>query len=155
MGNVWSFEILCLSLLQQMRVMFPNLKNTAMQKYHLVFANQAISDNSIYDCVRETKRYVFLKQPNSEYTFRVSKNTLNIKGIKEGENGFTYDVPTAIRLIKMKTVGDQIKFKHRFRNETEITIVSGTIIEVRPNSVDYVVSTEYGEISIGEWLIVE
>jgi hypothetical protein len=126
-----------------------------MQKYHLVFANRGMDKNSVYDCTKETKRYVFLKQPNAEYTFRVSKNTLNIKGIKDGENGFTFDVPTAICLKKILQVGDQIKFKHRFWYESETSIVSGTIIEIKPNSIDYVVSTEYGEITVGEWLIVK
>ena len=74
-----------------------------MNQYKLIFANQSINTTKTYSCIRETKMYVFLSENNTQtnFVFRVHKNTLNVKGIKEGLNGYKFDVPTAISLIKM------------------------------------------------------
>ena len=71
-------------------------------QYQLLFRNQSIySKNSIYNLVRETKMYVFLRQENGFHTFRVHKTSLNVKGIKEGKNRYTFDVARAIILKKL------------------------------------------------------
>ena len=76
-----------------------------MKIYKLLFANQSIDTTVIYKLVRETAMYVFLEQITKEpsFIFRVHKKTLNVKGIKEGENGYKFDVP---RAILMKLVND-------------------------------------------------
>lgn len=73
-----------------------------MGKYHLVFANQAKGKHTIYECIKETKRYLFLTQPDGIYTLRVSKSTYNVKGIKNGADGYRFDIPTAIFLEKIE-----------------------------------------------------
>ncbi len=40
------------------------------------------------------------KEPS--FIFRVHKKTLNVKGIKEGENGYRFDVPQALALSLIK-----------------------------------------------------
>jgi hypothetical protein len=71
--------------------------------YQLLFANQSIDSKERYELVRETKMYVFLKKITKEpiFIFRVHKKTLNVKGIKYGENGYYFDVPKARFLIKI------------------------------------------------------
>ena len=70
-------------------------------QYKLLFRNQSKdSKGAIYDLVRETKMYVFLRQENGFHTFRVHKNTLNVKGINN-EKGYKFDVPRAISLEKV------------------------------------------------------
>lgn len=68
--------------------------------YQLLFANQAIDSNVRYELVRETKKHVFLRQIIEEpaYIFRVHKTTLSVKGIKQGKNGYQFDVADAISL---------------------------------------------------------
>lgn len=74
-----------------------------MNQYKLLFANQSIYTTKTYSCIKETKMYVWLKEnkTQTDFVFRVHKNTLNVKGIKEGLNGYKFEVPTAITLIKM------------------------------------------------------
>lgn len=74
-------------------------------KYKLLFANQSSDTTKRFSLIRETKSYVYLKEiglhePN--FIFRVHKKTLNVKGIKEGDNydGHQWDVPTARFLQK-------------------------------------------------------
>lgn len=78
-------------------------KTIPVQEYKLIFANQSIDTTVKYKLVRETSMYVFLEQITKEpnFIFRVHKKTLNVKGIKSGENSYKFDVPTAISLIKL------------------------------------------------------
>lgn len=71
--------------------------------YQLLFANQSIYSTVRYELVRETKMYVFLREITKEpvYIFRVNKKTLSVKGIKEGKNGYKFDVADAIHLKKV------------------------------------------------------
>jgi len=73
------------------------------QIYQLLFANQSIDSKVRYDLVKETKMYVFLREITKEpqYTFRVHKKTLSVKGIKEGKNGYQFDVADARKLTKI------------------------------------------------------
>ncbi len=68
--------------------------------YQLLFANQSIDSDIKYHVVRETKMYLFLEKITTlpVYIFRVHKKTLNVKGFKYGENGYSFDVPSAISL---------------------------------------------------------
>lgn len=67
--------------------------------YQLLFANQSIDSKVKYKLIRETKMYVFLIDTRgSTFIFRVHKKTLNVKGIKYGENGYSFDVPSAVSL---------------------------------------------------------
>lgn len=71
--------------------------------YQLLFANQS-SDSAVkYEKVRETLMYIFLKEVTKEPTFlfRVNKRTLNVKGIREGKDGYMFEVPSAISLKKL------------------------------------------------------
>ena len=65
--------------------------------YQLLFANQAIDSKVRYELIRETKMYVFLRPitKDPEYIFRVHKNSLSVKGIKQGKNGYKFDVADA------------------------------------------------------------
>lgn len=74
-----------------------------MTQYKLIFANQSIDTTKTYSCIRETKMYVWLKENTKEptFVFRVHKKTTKVKGIKEGLNGYKFEVPTAIILIKL------------------------------------------------------
>lgn len=47
--------------------------------------------------------YLFLQEikPEPTFIFRVHKNTLNVKGIKEGDKGYQFDVPQAKSLIRI------------------------------------------------------
>lgn len=54
----------------------------------------------------------------------------------------------------LKNIGDEIKFKHKFRGDDNYTIITGKIIEINKNTVDCLVETEFGEFYIGEWLII-
>lgn len=69
--------------------------------YQLLFANQSADSKVRYELVRETKMYVFLREITKEpqYIFRVHKKTLSVKGIKEGKNGYQFDVAAA-RILK-------------------------------------------------------
>lgn len=71
--------------------------------YKLLFKNQSIDTTIRYESVKETKMYVFLREITNEpqYIFRVNKKTLNIKGIKEGKDGYRFDVPCALTLTKI------------------------------------------------------
>ena len=71
--------------------------------YQLLFANQSADSKVRYELVRETKMYVFFKRnhKNPQYIFRVHKKTLSVKGIKEGKNGYQFDVANA-RSLKCK-----------------------------------------------------
>lgn len=72
--------------------------------YQLLFANQSIYSKVRYELVRETKMYVFLREIAKEpspYIFRVHKKTLSVKGIKEGKNGYKFDVADARSLKKV------------------------------------------------------
>ena len=74
-----------------------------MATYQLLFKGQSIDDKTRYEVVRETKDYLFLKEIRKEpsFIFRVHVRTLNVKGIKEGKNGYRWDAPSAVRLTKM------------------------------------------------------
>lgn len=73
-----------------------------MSEYKLLFANQSVDTNKKYLLVRETKMYVFLAEiGKNPFIFRVHKNTLNVKAIKTGEDGYRFDVPKAISLKKI------------------------------------------------------
>ena len=68
--------------------------------YQLLFKNQSVGSINKYRVVRETKMYLFL-EPITKlpiHIFRVHKNTLNVKGFKYGENGYSFDVPSAVSL---------------------------------------------------------
>ena len=69
-------------------------------QYQLLFANQSADSKIRYESVRETKMYLFLKEITEEprFIFRVHKKTLSVKGIKEGKNGYCFDVPNAVSL---------------------------------------------------------
>ena len=55
------------------------------------------------DGTQETDMYYFLEKiAGSAFTYRVSKKTLKVKAYKEGEEGYAFDVPTAVSLIEMK-----------------------------------------------------
>lgn len=71
--------------------------------YKLLFANQSVDSKTRYELIRETKVYVFLREITKEpvYILRVHKKTLNVKGIKEGKNGYKFDIPCAITLEKV------------------------------------------------------
>lgn len=72
--------------------------------YQLLFANQSVDSKVRYELVRETKMYVFLREITKEpspYIFRVNKKTLSVKGIKEGKNGYQFDVADARSLKKV------------------------------------------------------
>lgn len=76
----------------------------------MLFANQSIDYSKRYIVVRETSMYLFLqevtKDPN--FIFRIHKNTWNVKGIKEGKDGYRWDVPSAIQLKKIEDNGNPI-----------------------------------------------
>lgn len=68
--------------------------------YQLLFKNQSVDSINKYRVVRETKMYLFL-EPITKlpiHIFRVHKNTLNVKGFKYSENGYSFDVPSAVSL---------------------------------------------------------
>lgn len=68
--------------------------------YQLLFKNQSVDSINKYRVVRETKMYLFL-EPITKlpiHIFRVHKNTLNVKGFKYGENGYSFEVPSAVSL---------------------------------------------------------
>lgn len=75
------------------------------QVYQLLFANQSVDSKVRYELVRETARYVFLREITKDprFIFRVNKKNLSVKGIKEGENGYQFDVPNAISLKKLNS----------------------------------------------------
>lgn len=68
--------------------------------YQLLFKNQSVDSINKYRVVRETKMYLFLEEVTKLpiHIFRVHKNTLNVKGFKYGENGYSFDVPSAVSL---------------------------------------------------------
>ncbi len=68
--------------------------------YQLLFENQSVDFKVRYRVIRETKMYLFLEQKTKLpiHIFRVHKKTLNVKGFKYGENGYSFDVPSAISL---------------------------------------------------------
>ena len=68
--------------------------------YQLLFKNQSVDSIIKYRVVRETKMYFFLEEVTKLpiYIFRVHKNTLNVKGFKYGENGYSFEVPSAVSL---------------------------------------------------------
>ncbi len=68
--------------------------------YQLLFRNQSVDSITKYRVVRETKMYLFLEEVTKEpiFIFRVHKKTLNVKGFKYGENGYSFDVPSAVSL---------------------------------------------------------
>lgn len=68
--------------------------------YQLLFKNQQVDSINKYRVVRETKMYLFLEEVTKLpiHIFRVHKNTLNVKGFKYGENGYSFDVPSAVSL---------------------------------------------------------
>ena len=72
-------------------------------EYQLLFANNSFDSKIRYKLIRETKMYVFLQEISKEptYIYRVHKNTLNVKGIKEGIDGYTWDVQRAVSLKKL------------------------------------------------------
>lgn len=74
-------------------------------RYKLFFKGMSIdSKNNVYELTRETKVYLFLKQLGTDnFIFRVNKKSLNVKGIKQGDNGYFFSVPKAIKLDKIKT----------------------------------------------------
>lgn len=71
--------------------------------YKLLFANQSVDSKTRYELIRETKVYVFLREITKEpvHILRVHKKTLNVKGIKEGKNGYKFDIPCVITLEKV------------------------------------------------------
>jgi YHS domain-containing protein len=71
-----------------------------MKQCKLIFANQSVDTKTKYNIVRETKCYYFLEEDTKEFfhTFRVHKNTLNVKGYHK-EKQYSFDVPKAISLI--------------------------------------------------------
>jgi len=74
------------------------------KKYKLVFANQSEDSSATYNLIKETENYVFLENPKNKsigHTFRVNKKTLTVKGIKEGKEGYMFDVPKAVNLIEL------------------------------------------------------
>ncbi len=67
--------------------------------YKLIFENQSTDIKARFTLERDTKMYLFLRQVgNPCHIFRVHKKTLNVKGIKEGKDGYRFDIPTAIWL---------------------------------------------------------
>jgi hypothetical protein len=74
-----------------------------METYKLLFENQSIDTKIVYNVVRETKCYLFLEVLTKTpcHIFRVHKKTLIVKGIKNGVNGYKWDVPTAVFLVKL------------------------------------------------------
>lgn len=68
--------------------------------YQLLFKNQSVDSINKYRVVRETKMYLFLEEVTKLpiHIFRVHKNTLNVKGFKYGENGYSFEVPSAVSL---------------------------------------------------------
>jgi len=78
----------------------------AKQVYQLLFANQSADSKVRYELVREAAMYAFLREITKEpqYTFRVHKKTLSVKGIKEGKNGYKFDVADAIKLTKIVNI---------------------------------------------------
>lgn len=73
------------------------------QVYQLLFANQSADSKVKYELVKETATHVFLREITKEpqYIFRVHKKTLGVKGIKEGKNGYQFDVAKAKKLTKI------------------------------------------------------
>ena len=71
--------------------------------YKLLFANMSVGTKKRYELVRETKSYLFLRELTKEpvFIFRVHRKTLNVKGIKPGENGYRFDVARAVSLTLM------------------------------------------------------
>jgi len=71
--------------------------------YQLLFKNQSVDSIIKYRVVRETKMYLFLEEVTKSpiFTFRVHKNTLNVKGFKYGENGYSFEVPSAVSLKRL------------------------------------------------------
>ena len=73
------------------------------RRFKLVFRNQSDDSAEVYRLTRETDMYYFLEKiAGSAFTYRVSKKTLKVKAYKEGEEGYAFDVPTAVSLIEMK-----------------------------------------------------
>jgi hypothetical protein len=73
-----------------------------MEEYRLIFGNQSIGNDVKYTLIRETVMYVFLKKEhNPIHIFRVHKKSLNVKGIKQGKNGYKWNLPKAIILEKI------------------------------------------------------
>ena len=68
--------------------------------YQLLFKNQSVDSIIKYRVVRETKMYFFLEEVTKLpiHIFRVHKKTLNVKGFKYGENGYSFEVPSAVSL---------------------------------------------------------
>jgi len=73
-----------------------------IQEYKMIISNQTDYEQK-YKLIKETSMYVFLQQITKEPTFiyRVHKKTLNVKGIKQGKDGYKFDVPRASKLIKL------------------------------------------------------
>ena len=71
--------------------------------YKLVFENQSIDSALEYEVARETLVYLFLRAKGGDpfTTFRVHKRTLNVKAIKVGECGYSWAMPSAVRLAKI------------------------------------------------------
>lgn len=64
------------------------------QVYQLLWANQGVDNKDRYKLIKETPMYFFFKKiPNASFVFRVHKKTKNVKGIKEGKNGYQFDMP--------------------------------------------------------------
>ena len=70
-------------------------------EYKIIFANESIDTKKRYSLFRETKMYWFFKEWGCDFIFRIHKNTLNMKGIKEGANGYRWDIPTPISVIEI------------------------------------------------------
>lgn len=82
---------------------FFTIQSIPMATYNLLFKGQSIDTKTRYEVVRQTKVHLFLRQITKEpvFIFRVHIRTLNVKGIKEGKDGYRWDVPRAIVLQKV------------------------------------------------------
>jgi hypothetical protein len=77
-------------------------KGGEFKKYKLVFSNQSEASADIYNVEKENDNYVFLSKNRMPHILKVNKKSLMVKGIKDGKDGYQWDVPRAIKLIEIK-----------------------------------------------------
>jgi hypothetical protein len=117
-------------------------------QYYLIFKNQSKDTSTIYDVVKETDKYVFLT--NGIHDFRVDKKTLSVKGIKNGKDGYSWDLPKAIALEKV-----QIKKSSKTFYQKNLDLInSNECIKERLSFPKYLLD-EIGIDDVLTYLIIE
>lgn len=78
------------------------IQENNVRKFKLIFKNQTDDNAGVYRLIKETDNYYFLENvAGSAFTYRVSKKTLKVKAYKEGEDGYAFDVPTAVAIVEI------------------------------------------------------